>query len=201
MLPAHPRPPTPQEHCHHCCLLRTSRGAAGDHLPDGEQARPMLSASEQLPQTLGCCPGRASQPEALEQAQVLEFQSQLCLTSWVALSKSLNLPEPLSVHLPNGGQHANSDGTSPRLLGLYETEVVRKSVSVSLPSSLCRGARTSVMVMPREFSATPNEEGSDCAGGGACWCRVHACAGRGGTPHHLENGTGGGTGCGLSQAS
>lgn len=63
----------------------------------------MLSASEQLPQTLGCCPGRTSQPEALEEAQVLEFQSQLCLTSWVVLTKSLNLPEPQSVHLPNGG--------------------------------------------------------------------------------------------------
>ena len=86
----------------------------------------MLSASEQLPQTLGRCPGRASQPEALEQAQVLGFQYQLCLTTWVALSKSFNLLEPQSVHLPNGGQHASPDGTSPSLWGFYETEVVRK---------------------------------------------------------------------------
>lgn len=28
-----------QEHSHHCGLLRTSCGAAGDHLPDGERAR------------------------------------------------------------------------------------------------------------------------------------------------------------------
>lgn len=51
------------------------------------------------------------------------FPSQLCLTSWVALSKSLNLPEPQSVHLQNGGSMP-AWWPLPQVMGIYETKVL-----------------------------------------------------------------------------
>lgn len=62
-----------QEHRHHRCLLCSPGGAAGDHLPDGEQG---LRA-----------PGLGSIP---------------AFTSWVTLSQSPNLPEHQFIHLQNG---------------------------------------------------------------------------------------------------
>ena len=123
LLP-HYCPPTCQEHCHHCCLLCASCGAAGDYLPDGEKVglaplAPQLQAP--LRQSLGLCPKcRASQPGALEQAQVLGHQPWVQIptfTSWVTLSKSLNLPEHQLFHLQSGGSTASVMVPSPSCYG------------------------------------------------------------------------------------
>lgn len=126
VLPPHRRPPTPQEHRHHRCLLCTSCGAAGDHVPDGER----------LPWACTERPRPASQLGALVCVQVVGHRTRvqiLSLPHGLGELSSLSI----SVLICKMGQHVTVTAPSAACPRAYATRPMGLGRSRFLFPFLC----------------------------------------------------------------